>query len=38
VARAPRQVVEQEQARVQEFEAALVNLGTQRARVEALPG
>ena len=38
VARAPKQVVEQEQARVQEFEAALANLATQRARVEALPG
>jgi valyl-tRNA synthetase len=38
VARAPKHVVEQEQVRVQEFEAALANLGTQRARVETLPG
>jgi valyl-tRNA synthetase len=38
VARAPQNVVEQEQGRVQQFEAALVNLHNQRAKVEALPG
>jgi valyl-tRNA synthetase len=38
VARAPQNVVEQEQDRVQQFEAALVNLRNQRAKVEALPG
>ena len=38
VARAPQNVVEQEQGRVQQFEAALVNLRNQRAKVEALPG
>jgi valyl-tRNA synthetase len=38
VARAPKNVVEQEQGRVQQFEAALVNLRNQRAKVEALPG
>ncbi|MBI5611458.1 MAG: valine--tRNA ligase [Gammaproteobacteria bacterium] len=37
VARAPAQVVEQEQSRVAEFEAALVKLSAQRAQVEALP-
>jgi len=37
VARAPKQVVEQEQKRVQEFEAALAKLRDQRAQVEALP-
>ena len=38
VARAPKQVVEQEQKRVREFEAALAKLKDQRARVEALSG
>jgi valyl-tRNA synthetase len=38
VARAPQNVVEQEQGRVRQFEAALVNLRNQRAKVEALPG
>jgi valyl-tRNA synthetase len=38
VARAPKNVVEQEQGRVQQFETALVNLRNQRAKVEALPG
>ncbi len=38
VARAPQNVVEQEQGRVQQFEAALVNLRNQRTKVEALPG
>jgi valyl-tRNA synthetase len=38
VARAPQNVVEQEQGRVQQFETALVNLRNQRAKVEALPG
>ncbi len=38
VARAPQNVVEQEQGRVQHFETALVNLRNQRAKVEALPG
>jgi valyl-tRNA synthetase len=38
VARAPQNVVEQEQGRVQQFEVALVNLRNQRAKVEALPG
>ncbi|MBI3778118.1 MAG: class I tRNA ligase family protein, partial [Gammaproteobacteria bacterium] len=38
VARAPKNVVEQEQGRVQQFETALTNLRTQRAKVEALPG
>jgi len=38
VARAPKQVVEQEQQRVQDFETALTNLQTQRAKVAALPG
>ncbi len=37
VARAPAQVVEQEQSRVAEFEAALAKLSAQRAQVEALP-
>jgi valyl-tRNA synthetase len=37
VARAPAHVVEQEQSRVAEFEAALVKLSAQRAQVEALP-
>ncbi len=37
-ARAPKNVVEQEQGRVQQFEAALVNLRNQRTKVEALPG
>jgi valyl-tRNA synthetase len=37
VARAPATVVEQEQSRVAEFEAALVKLNVQRAQVEALP-
>ena len=38
VARAPKNVVEQEQGRVQQFETALVNLRIQRTKVEALPG
>ncbi|GAB4507115.1 MAG: valine--tRNA ligase [Sulfuricaulis sp.] len=38
VARAPKNVVEQEQGRVQQFETALINLQNQRAKVEALPG
>ncbi len=38
VARAPKNVVEQEQGRVQQFETALTNLRVQRAKVEALPG
>ncbi len=38
VARAPKNVVEQEHARVQEFEAALASLRTQQAKVQALPG
>jgi valyl-tRNA synthetase len=38
VARAPRAVVEQEQARVRDFETALAKLAAQRAQVEALPG
>ena len=38
VARAPKPVVEQEQKRVHDFEAALASLNAQRARVEALPG
>lgn len=38
VARAPKNVVEQEQSRVQQFETALINLQNQRAKVEALPG
>jgi valyl-tRNA synthetase len=38
VARAPKNVVEQEHARVQEFEAALTSLRTQQAKVQALPG
>ncbi len=38
VARAPKNVVEQEQGRVQQFETALTNLRAQRAKVEALPG
>jgi valyl-tRNA synthetase len=37
VARAPKQVVEQEQQRVQEFETALANLKTQHTKVTALP-
>lgn len=37
VARAPKNVVEQENQRVQQFEAALVNLRRQHAKVEALP-
>ncbi|MBI5782382.1 MAG: valine--tRNA ligase [Gammaproteobacteria bacterium] len=38
VARAPKNVVEQEKGRVRQFETALVNLRNQRAKVEALPG
>ncbi len=38
VARAPKQVVEQEQQRVQEFEAALAKLKDQRTQVEPLGG
>jgi valyl-tRNA synthetase len=38
VARAPKQVVEQEQQRVTEFETALANLKAQQAKVAALPG
>ena len=38
VARAPKNVVEQENQRVQQFEAALANLRHQRLKVEALPG
>jgi valyl-tRNA synthetase len=38
VARAPKQVVEQEQQRVKEFETALANLKAQQAKVAALPG
>ena len=38
VARAPKNVVDQEQGRVQQFESALANLRTQRTKVEALPG
>jgi valyl-tRNA synthetase len=38
VARAPAHVVEQEKARVAEFEAAKAKLVLQRAQVEALPG
>ncbi|MDO8706748.1 MAG: valine--tRNA ligase [Sulfuricaulis sp.] len=38
VARAPKDVVEQENQRVQQFEAALANLRQQRVKVEALPG
>ena len=38
VARAPKPVVEQEQRRVRDFEAALAQLGEQRHKVEALPG
>jgi len=38
VARAPKNVVDQEQGRVRQFETALANLRTQRAKVEALPG
>ncbi len=38
VARAPRNVVEQEAHRVRQFETALANLRTQRTKVEALPG
>ena len=37
-ARAPRPIVEQEQRRVRDFEAALAQLGEQRRKVEALPG
>jgi valyl-tRNA synthetase len=38
VARAPKDVVEQENQRVRQFEAALANLRQQRVKVEALPG
>ncbi len=38
IARAPKQVVEQEQKRVQEFETALAILKSQQAKVVALPG
>jgi valyl-tRNA synthetase len=38
VARAPKNVVEEAQGRVQQFETTLVNLQNQRAKVEALPG
>jgi len=38
VARAPKNVVDQEQGRVQQFEAALANLRTQHTKVEGLPG
>ncbi len=38
VARAPKQVVEQEQKRVQEFETALAILKTQKAKVTAMTG
>ncbi len=38
VARAPKNVVEQENQRVQQFETALANLRAQRAKVESLPG
>ena len=37
VERAPKAVVQQEQRRVQEFEAALANLKTQHSKVERLP-
>ncbi len=37
VARAPKNVVEQENQRVQQFETALANLSNQRSKVEALP-
>ncbi|MDH5512033.1 MAG: valine--tRNA ligase, partial [Gammaproteobacteria bacterium] len=37
VARAPKNVVEQEQGRVRQFEAALANLRSQCGKVEALP-
>ena len=38
VARAPKNVVEQEENRVRQFETALVNLRNQHSKVEALPG
>jgi valyl-tRNA synthetase len=38
VARAPKNVVEQENQRVQQFETALANLRRQRSKVEVLPG
>jgi valyl-tRNA synthetase len=38
VARAPKNVVEQENQRVQQFETALAKLSSQRSKVEALPG
>ncbi len=38
VDRAPAAVVEQEKQRVQDFQAALLNLDNQRAKVQALPG
>ena len=38
VARAPKNVVEQEESRVRQFETALVNLRNQHSKVEALPG
>ncbi len=38
VARAPKNVVEQENQRVQQFETALAKLRSQRSKVEALPG
>src|SRR3989344_5392998 len=37
-ARAPKNVVEQEESRVRQFETALVNLRNQHSKVEALPG
>jgi len=38
VTRAPKNVVEQEQGRVQQFETALAKLRNQRSKVDALPG
>jgi len=38
VARAPKNVVERENRRVQQFETALANLRSQRSKVEVLPG
>jgi valyl-tRNA synthetase len=38
VVRAPKNVVEQEQGRVRQFETALAQLRNQRSKVEALPG
>lgn len=37
ISRAPKNVVEQEQQRVKDFESALTNLATQHAKVAALP-